>query len=320
MIAAPAYHLYWETFNGQHSKADDNKADCPCCTGLDTTWSTLTGTCFWLSQPHVPGDTTLVSGSHTTAARPFSHPSSPAPAKNGTILRRTQLTSQRSTPSRGHWRKSPSTNCRHLFSSTNHCIYFCTLLLSATFWTCALTKPQCEIFVVWSSTLQGRRRRHCKQSWISWAKYNCMSLNLVISRGALTLESQSGTWGCATVMTPFFQASRHSVTYQCAAHKPYCWSPKMQRAKDDGTAQGNNGAAWFVDVSFPRPSFFKENPLPRRNLWLCGTHPPKKSCYLYDYVILCASNTRSIIIDLIRLIWSRHLFLNPERGSGIETD
>ena len=27
----------------------------------------------------------------------------------------------------------------------------------------------------------------------------------------------------------------------------------MPRAKDDGTAQGNDGAAWLVDV-YPRPS------------------------------------------------------------------
>ena len=48
------------------------------------------------------------------------------------------------------------------------------------------------------------------------------------------------------ISTLFMYKNLHS-------HKPYCWPPKMLRAKDDGTAQGNDGAVWLVDV-YPRPS------------------------------------------------------------------
>ena len=38
------------------------------------------------------------------------------------------------------------------------------------------------------------------------------------------------------------------ILHERAFYKPYCWSPKMPRAMDDWTAQGNNGAAWLVDA------------------------------------------------------------------------
>ena len=92
-----------------------------------------------------------------------------------------------------------------------------------------------------------------------------------------------GVWGCAAVMTPFFQASRRSLAHQFTVNAPLLCSlfSIFRKFLHFQPCFGQNSS--FLDpkcskFSFPRLPFFKENPLPRpyilKPAW--HTHTKKK--------------------------------------------
>ena len=69
-------------------------------------------------------------------------------------------------------------------------------------------------------------------------------------------------------MTPFFQASRRSLAYQFTVNAPLLWPPFsiFRKFLDFQPCFSQNSSSLnpnFSKFSFPRPPFFKENPLPR---------------------------------------------------------
>ena len=77
-----------------------------------------------------------------------------------------------------------------------------------------------------------------------------------------------GVWGCAAVMTPFFQASRRSLAYQFTVIAPLLWPPfsNFRQFLDFQPCFVQNSSSLdpnFSKFSFPRPPFYKENPLSR---------------------------------------------------------
>ena len=92
---------------------------------------------------------------------------------------------------------------------------------------------------------------------------------------------RKGVWGCAAVMTPFFQASRRSLAYQFTIIAPLICPPfsNFRNFFHFQPCFGQNFS--FQDVNFPNfcsldPSFFKENPLPRPYFWKPVWHIPTK--------------------------------------------
>ena len=88
-----------------------------------------------------------------------------------------------------------------------------------------------------------------------------------------------GGWGCAAVMTPFFQASRRSLAYQFTIIAPLLCPPFSNFRKNFNfqSCFGQNFSS--QDANFPNfrsldPSFFKENPLPRPYFWKPVWHIP----------------------------------------------
>ena len=90
-----------------------------------------------------------------------------------------------------------------------------------------------------------------------------------------------GVWGCAAVMTPFFQASRRSLAHQFTLNAPLlctlfsifrnflhfqpCFDPNSSSLDPN-----------FSKFSFSRPPFFQENPLPRPYIFKPAWHTPTK--------------------------------------------
>ena len=92
---------------------------------------------------------------------------------------------------------------------------------------------------------------------------------------------RKGVWGCAAVMTPFFQATRRSLAYQFTITAPLLCPPFSNFRKNFNFQPcfGQNFSS--QDANFPNfrslgPSFFKENPLPRPYLWKPVWHTPTK--------------------------------------------
>ena len=94
-----------------------------------------------------------------------------------------------------------------------------------------------------------------------------------------------GVWGCAAVMTPFSQASHRSLAYQFIVNAPLL-CPRFQFL-DFQPCFGQNSSSLDPKFSFPRPPFFKENPLPRPYIltpaWHTSTQkklsaPPPPDC------------------------------------------
>ena len=92
---------------------------------------------------------------------------------------------------------------------------------------------------------------------------------------------RKGVWGCAAVMTPFFQASRRSLAYQFTIIAPLLCSSfsNFRKIFHFQPCFGQNFSS--QDANFPNfrsldPSFFKENPLPRPYFWKPVWHTPTK--------------------------------------------
>ena len=92
---------------------------------------------------------------------------------------------------------------------------------------------------------------------------------------------RKGVWGCAAVMTPFFQASRRSLAYQFTIIAPLICPPfsNFRKFFHFQPCFGQNFSS--QDANFPNfcsldPSFFKENPLPRPYFWKPVWHIPTK--------------------------------------------
>ena len=90
---------------------------------------------------------------------------------------------------------------------------------------------------------------------------------------------RKGVWGCAAVMTPFFQASRRSLAYQFTIIAPLLCPPfsNCRKIFNFQPCFGHNFSS--QDANFPNfrsldPSFFKENPLPRPYFWKPVWHIP----------------------------------------------
>ena len=104
---------------------------------------------------------------------------------------------------------------------------------------------------------------------------------------------RKGVWGCAAVMTPFFQASRRSLAYQFTIIAPLICPPfsNFRKFFHFQPCFGQNFSS--QDANFPNfrsldPSFFKENPLPRPYFWEPVWHIPTKKkveCPPRDFVI-----------------------------------
>ena len=90
-----------------------------------------------------------------------------------------------------------------------------------------------------------------------------------------------GVWGCAAVMTPFFQASRCSLAHQFTINAPLL-CPLFSIFRNFLHFQpcfGQNLSSLdpnFSKFSFPRPHFLKENPLPRPYILKPAWHTPTK--------------------------------------------
>ena len=96
---------------------------------------------------------------------------------------------------------------------------------------------------------------------------------------------RKGVWGCATVMTPFFQATRRSLAYQRTIIAPLLCPPfsNFRKIFHFQPCFGQNFSS--QDANFPNfrsldpaldPSFFKENSLPRPYFWKPVWHTPTK--------------------------------------------
>ena len=90
---------------------------------------------------------------------------------------------------------------------------------------------------------------------------------------------RKGVWGCAAVMTPFFQASRRSLAYQFIIIVPLLCPPfsNFRKIFNFQPCFGQNFSS--QDANFPNfrsldPSFFKANPLPRPYFWKPVWHIP----------------------------------------------
>ena len=90
-----------------------------------------------------------------------------------------------------------------------------------------------------------------------------------------------GVWGCAAVMTPFFQTSHRSLAYQFTVNAPLL-CPLFSIFRKFLHFQpffGQNYSSLdpnFSKFSFLRPLFFKENPLPRPYILKPAWHTPTK--------------------------------------------
>ena len=90
-----------------------------------------------------------------------------------------------------------------------------------------------------------------------------------------------GVWGCAAVMTPFFQASRRSLAHQFTINA-LLLCPLLSIFRHFLHFQpcfGQNFSSLdpnFSKFLFPRPHFLKENPLPRPYILKPAWHTPTK--------------------------------------------
>ena len=91
-----------------------------------------------------------------------------------------------------------------------------------------------------------------------------------------------GVWGCAAVMTPFFQASCRSLAYQFTVNAPLLWPPFsiFRKILDFQPWFGQNSSSLdpnFSKFSFLRPPFSRKIRSLDPTFWnLRDTHPPKK--------------------------------------------
>ena len=90
-----------------------------------------------------------------------------------------------------------------------------------------------------------------------------------------------GVWGCAAVMTPFFQASCRSLAHQFTLNAPLLCPlfSIFRKFLHFQPCFGQNSSSLdpnFSKFSFPRPPFFQENPLPRPYILKPAWHTPTK--------------------------------------------
>ena len=90
-----------------------------------------------------------------------------------------------------------------------------------------------------------------------------------------------GVWGCAAVMTPFFQASRRSLAHQFTLNAPllcplFSIFRKFLHFKPCFGQNSSSLDLNFSQFSFLRPPFFQENPLPRPYIFKPAWHTPTK--------------------------------------------
>ena len=91
---------------------------------------------------------------------------------------------------------------------------------------------------------------------------------------------RKGVWGCAAVMTPFFQASQRSLAYQFTIIVPLLYPPfsNFRKIFNFQPCFGQNFSSQNPNFRSLDPSFFKENPLPRPYFWkpVAVWHTPTK--------------------------------------------
>ena len=132
-----------------------------------------------------------------------------------------------------------------------------------------------------------------------------------------------GVWGCAALMTPFFQASRRSLAHQFTVNAPLLCPlfSIFRKFLHFQPCFGQNSSSLdpkFSKFSFPRPPFFKENLLPRpyilKPVWLTPTKKklsaPQDShvfeCISYVLEIMHSSQKMQLThaLDDLWLFWS----------------
>ena len=116
-------------------------------------------------------------------------------------------------------------------------------------------------------------------SWFSTAFAILSTSCMIAIPGGGGHWPRKGVWGCAAVMTPFFQATRRSLAYQFTIIAPLLCPPFSNFRKNFQPCFGQNFSS--QDANFPNfrsldPSFFKENPLPRPYFWKPVWHTPTK--------------------------------------------
>ena len=87
-----------------------------------------------------------------------------------------------------------------------------------------------------------------------------------------------GVWGCAAVMTPFFQASRRSLAHQFTVNAPLL-CPLFSISRKFLHFQpcfGQNFSSLEPNFCSQDPHFLKENPLPRPYILKPAWHTPTK--------------------------------------------
>ena len=91
-----------------------------------------------------------------------------------------------------------------------------------------------------------------------------------------------GVWGCAAVMTPFFQAIRRSLAYQFTVNAPLLWLPfsSFRQFLHFQLCFGQNSSSLdpnFSKLLFPRPPFSRKIRSLDPTFWNPrGTHPQKE--------------------------------------------
>ena len=106
-----------------------------------------------------------------------------------------------------------------------------------------------------------------------------MYSSYIMSRGGHS--HWKGVWGCAAVMTPFFQASRRSLAHQFTLNAPLLCTlfSIFRKFLHFQPCFGPNSSSLnpnFSKFSFSRPPFFQKNPLPRPYIFKPAWHTPTK--------------------------------------------
>ena len=105
------------------------------------------------------------------------------------------------------------------------------------------------------------------------------------NRGGGGHSHWKGVWGCAAVMTPFFQVSRHSLAHQFTLNAPLLCPlfSIFRKVLHFQPCFGQNSSSLdpnFLIFSFPRPPFYQENPLPRPYILKPAWHTPTKKSWV----------------------------------------
>ena len=166
-------------------------------------------------------------------------------------------------------------------------------------------------------TMSTKAKRCTRCHWIRYIGSDVITSPSTIKHPGGHLHWK-GVWGCAAVMTSFFQASRRSLAYQFTVNAPLLWPPFsiFRKFLDFRPCFGQNSSSLdpnFSKFSFPRPPFFKENPLLRpyflKPAWHTSTKkklsaPPGLNIWATYYITPFSTSRNCLLFNLARICWS----------------